>query len=76
MSGKQCRPWTDAAFCGVWSGSTLFAQACPSQCLGKISLILKKMGLLGGEKKNEQLTKLHKDRLLLVSIFGIYCNVL
>ena len=22
---KQCRPWSDAAFCGVWSGSTLFA---------------------------------------------------
>ena len=19
MSGKQCRPWSDAAFCGVWS---------------------------------------------------------
>ena len=24
--GKQCRPWSDAAFCGVWSGSKLFAQ--------------------------------------------------
>ena len=22
---KQCRPWSDAAECGVWSGSTLFA---------------------------------------------------
>ena len=22
---KQCRPWSDAAFCGIWSGSTLFA---------------------------------------------------
>ena len=22
---KQCRPWSDAVFCGVWSGSTLFA---------------------------------------------------
>ena len=22
---KQCRPWSDAALCGVWSGSTLFA---------------------------------------------------
>ena len=22
---KQCRPWSDAAFCGVWSGSALFA---------------------------------------------------
>ena len=24
----QCRPWWDAAFCGISSGSTLFAQAC------------------------------------------------
>ena len=22
---KQCKPWSDAAFCGVWSGSALFA---------------------------------------------------
>ena len=22
---KQCRPWSDALFCGVWSGSALFA---------------------------------------------------
>ena len=22
---KQCWPWSDAAFCGVWSGSTVFA---------------------------------------------------
>ena len=22
---NQCRPWSDATFCGVWSGSTLFA---------------------------------------------------
>ena len=21
---KRCRPWSDAAFCGVWSGSALF----------------------------------------------------
>ena len=26
MSGKQYRPWWDAAFSGIWSGSTLFAQ--------------------------------------------------
>ena len=25
--GKQYRPRSDAAFCGVWSGSTLFAYA-------------------------------------------------
>ena len=31
MSGKQCRPKWDAAFCGVSSGSTLFAQACLSE---------------------------------------------
>ena len=26
MSGKQCRPWSDTAFFGVWSGSTLVAK--------------------------------------------------
>ena len=25
---KQCRPWSDGAFCGVWSRSTLFAIVC------------------------------------------------
>ena len=34
MYGKQCRPWSDAAFCGIWSGSTLFAKAYHSQYLG------------------------------------------
>ena len=33
MSGKQCRPWWDAAFCGVSSGSTLFAPASLSEYL-------------------------------------------
>ena len=23
---QKCRPWSDAAFCGVWSGSIMFAQ--------------------------------------------------
>ena len=31
MGGKQCRPWSDAAFCGIWSGTTLFAQVLLSQ---------------------------------------------
>ena len=31
MKGIQCRPWSDAAFCGVWSGSTLFALTCLPQ---------------------------------------------
>ena len=34
MSGKQRRPWSDAAFCGVWSWSTLFAQAYQPQYSG------------------------------------------
>ena len=34
MSGKQCRPGSDGPYCGVWYGSTLFAQACLSQYLG------------------------------------------
>ena len=28
LSDKQCRPWSDNAFCDVWSGSTLFVQVC------------------------------------------------
>ena len=28
VRGKQCWTWSDAAFCGIWSGSTLFVQAC------------------------------------------------
>ena len=35
MSGKQRRSWWDVAFCGVSSGSTLFAQACLSKCIRK-----------------------------------------
>ena len=31
MSGKQCRPWWDATFCIISSGSTLFAQAWLSE---------------------------------------------
>ena len=34
MSGNQYRLWSDAAKCGNWSGSTLFAQACLSQYVG------------------------------------------
>ena len=34
MYGKQCRLWSDAEFCGIWSGSTLFAKVCLSQYLG------------------------------------------
>ena len=33
MSGKQCRLLSDAAFCGVLSGSPLFAYSCLSQYL-------------------------------------------
>ena len=31
MRGKRCRPWWDAAYCGVSSGTTLSAQACLSE---------------------------------------------
>ena len=31
---KQCGPWSDAAECGIWPGSTLFAKAYLSQYLG------------------------------------------
>ena len=39
MNGKQCSPWSDAAFCSIWSGSTLFAQACLSEYLGNILVL-------------------------------------
>ena len=39
MYGKQCRPWSDAAFCSIWSGSTLFAKAYLSQYLGLLPYI-------------------------------------
>ena len=32
-SGKQRISWSDAIFCGIWSGSTLFAQTCLSKYL-------------------------------------------
>ena len=34
MYGKQCSPWSDAAFCGIWSGPILFAKVYLSQYLG------------------------------------------
>ena len=34
MSGKRCRPRSDAAVRGIWFGSTQFAQASLSQYLG------------------------------------------
>ena len=40
LSGKQCRPWSDAAFCGVWSGSLPFEYAYLSQYLGFIWYLL------------------------------------
>ena len=39
MGGKQCRPWSDAAFCSIWSGSTLFAQASLSQYTGLLQYL-------------------------------------
>ena len=40
LSGKQCRPWLDSTECGIWSGSTLFAQDCLSQYLGLLRYFL------------------------------------
>ena len=41
MSCKQCRPWSDATFCDIWSGSTLFARVCLSK-YGKYVKVNKK----------------------------------
>ena len=34
MYGKQCRPWSYAVFCSIWSVSILLAKAYLSQYLG------------------------------------------
>ena len=33
---QKCRSWSSAAFCGVWSGSTLFALACISEYVNTV----------------------------------------
>ena len=40
MSGKQCRPRSDAATCGVWSGSIQFAQTFLSENLDYVGYSL------------------------------------
>ena len=40
MYGKQCRPWSDAAECVFWSGSTLFAKAYLSQYFGLLQYLI------------------------------------
>ena len=32
INGKQCRPWSDATSCGIWSESTLLLQTNGKQC--------------------------------------------
>ena len=44
MCGKQCRPWSNAAFCGVWSGSTLFAHIY-TDCLLRSRSVASDLGL-------------------------------
>ena len=45
VNGKQCKPWSDAAFCSIWSWSALFAKvqfwSIKHKCMNNtISLIL------------------------------------
>ena len=62
MYGKQCRPWSDTTFWGVWSGSTLFARPiCPNNkgCYGN-QHIINKSALVGhfpekGKRGTEEL---------------------
>ena len=42
MYGKQYEPWSDAAFCGIWFGTTLFAKAYLSQYLELLQYYLLK----------------------------------
>ena len=39
VSGKQCRPRSDAAECGIWSGSSLFANTSAIFLLEYLNLI-------------------------------------
>ena len=41
--GKQCRPWSDATFCGIWSGSTLFAKASLYLAIVSLWIVLKRV---------------------------------
>ena len=34
MNNKQCWPWSDAMFCGIWSWTSQFAETYLSECLG------------------------------------------
>ena len=38
LSDKQFRPWSDVAFCDVWSGSKLFAHVCQYECLSNYGI--------------------------------------
>ena len=44
---KQWRPWSDAAFCGVWSGSTLFANFALAQSIGHTVARVRRLFILG-----------------------------
>ena len=41
MGGKQYRPWSDAAFCGVWSGSKLFIQTCLYEYIRSVNMVIR-----------------------------------
>ena len=47
LSGKQCRPWSDSAECGVRSWCTLFAVPCESETFSKYSYCQDKLYLQG-----------------------------
>ena len=60
MSGKQCGLWWDAAFCGVSSRSTLFAQACLSKYIRKYGNIWKSNDSVSIYNVSKDLIKLYK----------------
>ena len=67
MSVKQCRPRSDTTFCGIWSGSTLFAQACLSHYLGCYDI-----SILATEIQNIQIADGDVCRGLPIPIFMIF----
>ena len=53
VGSKRSRPWSDAAFCSIWSGSTLFPKTCLSQYLGllRYQCFIIKAGINNREKE-------------------------
>ena len=69
--GKQCRPWSDAAERGVWSGSTLFASN--TRILPKKKKKKKKMEII---ENNQTPLLLGIDRSKAIYFCEVMCRII